>query len=258
MSLATATNESAASGKPQRQHLDFLDGLRGLAALYVVLGHLAFEEPLGLPTFVHRCLVILEQGHFAVDVFIVVSGFCLMLPVLQSQDNQLRGGIKGFFWRRSRRILPPYYAALIISLLVIGVFFRTVHSDDPRNFAAHAFTPGVLLSHLFLVHNLSQYWVAKIDSPMWSVATEWQIYVLFAFLLLPIWRRTGNIAVIGLAFSLGMLPHLLHPHGYNLDWAYPWFAGLFAFGMVGAVISSGKEKWAQVVKERMPWGLLSL
>src|SRR5436853_35532 len=57
-------------------------------------------------------------GHFGVVVFIVLSGFCLMLPVVRG-DGTLRGGIAAFFKRRTLRIVPPYYVAIGLSLLLI-------------------------------------------------------------------------------------------------------------------------------------------
>ena len=68
---------------------------------------------------------------------------------------------------------------------------------------------------------------------MWSVATEFQIYILFALLLLPAWRRFGSIGAVGLAWGLGVCPLIVSPH-WNLSWTFPWMVGVFAFGMAGA------------------------
>ena len=63
----------------------------------------------------------LLYGHLAVDVFIVLSGFCLMLPVARS-GGALADGARGFFVRRARRILPPYFAAFTISVALTAGF----------------------------------------------------------------------------------------------------------------------------------------
>ena len=73
-----------------QSHLDFLDGLRACAALYVVFHHAALNLPEGsiagpLNVALRKAL---GQGHYAVDVFIVLSGYCLMLPVLQLPPSQ--------------------------------------------------------------------------------------------------------------------------------------------------------------------------
>ena len=110
----------------QRAHLDHLDGVRGLAALFVVLHHAwlltADHFPIAAETGLLGLLTNwLLYGHLAVDVFIVLSGFCLILPVARS-GGALAGGAAGFYRRRARRILPPYFAALTISVALTAGF----------------------------------------------------------------------------------------------------------------------------------------
>lgn len=98
------------SSLPVRPHLSYLDGLRGLAAPYVILYHIFDSatqitgKPLS-PALFHF-FGWLYHGHLAVAVFIVLSGYCLMLPVAQSKDGRLRGEMREFVGRRAKRILP--------------------------------------------------------------------------------------------------------------------------------------------------------
>lgn len=243
--------------------LHYLDGLRGLAALYVVIFHVYLEANYRwLGVVLPRKIWIASQwmiyGHSAVVVFIVLSGYCLMLPVIRSTSRQLPGGLREFIVRRTRRILPPYYAAVFLSLLLIALTskWRQIVGASWSDMTP-AFTPGVLVSHLLLFHNLNQSWILKIDSPMWSVAMEWQIYFIFALLLLPIWKRWGIGAALVVAFIFGLAPHFLIPTKYNLDSTCPWYIGLFAFGMWGAVISFSKPGIHRRLHDRMPWGVFS-
>lgn len=72
-----------------RPHLTVLDGIRGVAALYVVLHH-AYYSVVGesggmtLPAATRWATVWLTPGHYAVVVFIVLSGYCLMLPLVRT------------------------------------------------------------------------------------------------------------------------------------------------------------------------------
>ena len=257
--LPTQTRaEAAPSEAPApRPRLDYLDGLRGLAALYVVFGHTYMRLPHpvgGVARGIDAALGVFQYGHYAVNIFIVLSGFCLMLPVAGSAEGTLGGGVGGFLRRRVRRILPPYYAALILSLLMLALDPRLTDVDGSG--VLPAFTPGVLLSHLFLVHNLSPAWELKIDTPMWSIATEWQIYFLFALLLMPVWRRFGMLGALGTAFVVGMAPHSLF-HRY-FDDAFPHYLGLFGLGMAGAEIGFSARPAASLLRRSVPWGLLSL
>src|SRR5882672_449165 len=93
-----------------RMHWTQVDGLRAAAALVVYVNH-AYAQcwnplrdvfPTGAMSAFSYSLI---AGHLSVTVFIVVSGFCLTLPVI-ANDGQLRGGALSFMKRRARRILP--------------------------------------------------------------------------------------------------------------------------------------------------------
>ena len=102
-------------------HLPHLDGLRAIAALYVVLHHamLQASHPTVHPhNWIEWAERLLTGGRLAVDLFIVLSGYSLMLTVIRN-NGVLSGGAVAFFKKRARRILPPYFACLAISLLLI-------------------------------------------------------------------------------------------------------------------------------------------
>jgi peptidoglycan/LPS O-acetylase OafA/YrhL len=228
-----------------RIRLEHLDGLRGIAALYVVLHHINiavrfFSSTVQLPHRLATVLAVFNTGQFGVDTFIVLSGYCLMLPVVRS-GGVLRGGFGHYIERRAKRILPPYYAALLI-FVVVGSFLSTPTA-----------TFGDIGTHLLLVHNWSERFVHGIDPPMWSVAMEWQIYFFFPLLLLPVWRRLGNVATLVVAFAIGLAPHYLLA-GF-LDWTCPWYIGLFA---LGASLGFSSDARLKVWNDRVPWDILML
>jgi peptidoglycan/LPS O-acetylase OafA/YrhL len=195
----------------------------------------------------------------SVVIFLVLSGYCLMLPVARSTDGRLAGGFGPYLMRRARRILPPYYVALALTLLLFALFPEMQRRTGAfTDISLPAFDPGAVLSHLLMAHNLSDGWIYKINSPMWSVATEWQIYLFFPLVLLPLWRRFGVWAAVAAAFALGLAPHFLLPPGRNGDWAFPWFLGVFALGMAAAVIGFSPEPRVARWRDRLPWGVLSL
>ena len=67
---------------------------------------------------------------------------------------------------------------------------------------------------------------------MWSIALECQIYVVFALLLIPVWKRFGPWAQLAVALVLGLAPHFVF-HG-RFDYTIWWLLGLFAMGVVAA------------------------
>jgi peptidoglycan/LPS O-acetylase OafA/YrhL len=222
--------------------LPFLDGLRGIAALYVALHHAALMiPPQGLSGSVVAVRFLLRHGHGAVAVFIVLSGYCLMLPAACDPSGRASIHVRAFLKRRARRIFPPYFGALILCWILIGSIPDLDHpSRSPWDRALPATGTGIVASHLLLVHNLSERWIVKIDPPMWSVATEWQIYLLFP-ILVGLWRRSGIVAAIAGAFAVGYgVAALANPlNNPALGELCPWFAGLFALGMAAALASHG-------------------
>ena len=218
-------------------HLAYLEGIRGWAAVFVALHHVwqfvvTRPDAHELPRW-FTLMTVFKFGGYAVPVFIVLSGYCLMLPGARSTNSELSGGVRQFAVRRARRILIPYYAALALSVLLVVVYPRmAVPTHTPWDTALPSLAVESVVSHLLLVHNWFPSLQWTIDPPMWSVATEWQIYFLFALLLLPLWRRFGTGVTLSVAFALGLLPLVL---GYRF--ASSWFLGLFACGMVAAAIN---------------------
>ncbi len=251
-----APADAAAIAAP-REHLLFLDGLRGLAALYVMLGHayhVYWSEVTRVQQANYGFFIVFGAAKQAVALFIVLSGFCLMMPVARSADDQLRGGAGRYLKRRAWRILPPYYAALALSLLMIAVFPALQRTDGVfLSLALPVWRTDVILSHLLMVYNLHSTWIFKINPPFWSVATEWQIYFLFPLLLLPVWRKLGALATVVVALVVGMVPHFaLGRTHWSISEAHPWFSGLFAMGMVAAAacFSSRRSPVLDLLKAR--------
>jgi peptidoglycan/LPS O-acetylase OafA/YrhL len=256
-------SKSTEQSTGKRLHLPYLDGLRGLASLYVVLVHV--EPSIGdqLPVSWSLFVRAMKYGAFSVISFIVLSGYVLMLPVARSENGQLSGSFINYIKRRSRRILPPYYMALFICLLLgIAVFFLEKLTGFQWNEQAGigSFSPRFslidVLSHLLLVHNLSPSTYITINPPMWTVATEWQIYFLFPLFLLPIWRRFGILSVVIIAFAIGITPiYLLNG---LFEQAGPWLLGVFCLGMAAADIGFSQQPKLVAMRNSLPWGWLAI
>ena len=256
-----ATSSPKPTSPVRRPRLEFLDGVRGLCALYVVFAHARLFTGYGVdaesysPAFAALGYAI-SFGNYAVTIFIVLSGFCLAIPVALSPARTLRGGFRNYMLRRARRILPPYYAALGLFLLLVTLLPVL---QTPQGTAWDSKIPvtwDALMAHLLLVHNLYPGWMFKLDGPMWSVATEWQIYFFFPLLLL-LWRRLNLAAAVGFALVLSLVPQLLLPSQLSFRWLHPWFFGVFALGMAGAVVVFSPAAFWQRMRERLPWRTLA-
>ncbi|MBB6051694.1 acyltransferase family protein [Armatimonas rosea] len=167
---------------PSRRHLPAVDALRGLACLWVVLHH-AFGDQPGVPTALAR---FCEIGWLGVSLFLVLSGFCLYYPLVQEREEQsVVVHLKQFFLRRARRILPPYYLSLAVAL-ALGLRFLHQQGRPVSELLGSWYD---LPLHLVLLHNLTRQTFASLSSVCWSLALEWQLYLIFPVLVALVARR---------------------------------------------------------------------
>lgn len=116
---------SSPTGTARRTaHEPALDGLRGVAALVVVIRH-AFNAQWVAPdlrlALAQSPLALLLNGQGAVQLFFVLSGFVLAGSLARSAE---RAPWPQFFVRRVFRIHPPYVAAVAIALAAVALFGR--------------------------------------------------------------------------------------------------------------------------------------
>jgi peptidoglycan/LPS O-acetylase OafA/YrhL len=222
-----------------------LDGLRGLAALYVVVHHVFVRAFPGYPVdrapfwagwFIY--------GRFAVEVFIVLSGFSLALS--PARHGWRPGGVGQFAQRRARRILPAYWAALAFSLAVAWLIVPQPGNGVPD--AKSVLVNGLLVQNIVGAHSPNE--------AFWSMAVEAQLYLLFPLLLLIV-RRRGAIVMVAATTLVVAAVGIVGPHVARLDTfviqSPPDLAALFAVGILTAGIvdaSRARRSW--------PWPWLAL
>lgn len=140
-----------------------IDGLRCLAIIAVMVHHMAGI----LSTYV-------DWGYFGVDLFFVISGFLITLILLKTKGS-FKAAYGKFLARRSLRIFPLYYFALLI-LVLIG-------------------HPLVLqeLGYLLTYTYNYRYPMISEASPVghfWSLGVEEQYYLFWPFIVLGFKKRT--------------------------------------------------------------------
>jgi peptidoglycan/LPS O-acetylase OafA/YrhL len=171
-----------------------LTGLRGIAAVYVLLFH---YFPLSVSSNVSNPLKrILDHGYLAVDLFFVLSGFVMALSYHRSfaagwsPSMYLR-----FLGRRIARIYPLYLGATIV-----GFFFVVL---GWIRYTQGAQLGWALFANLFMV----QAWgiVGSFDSPAWSISAEWAAYLAFPALLIPTMFRKPWVGWLSAIICTGIL-----------------------------------------------------
>jgi len=218
-----------------------LDGIRGLAALYVVLYHIFLRAWSGYPGANHAPLwaTWLSYGRGAVAMFIVLSGFSLGLGPARS-GWRLKS-IATYAHRRAWRILPPYWAALGFSLVMTWYVLAQPHLPVPNGKSVVVY--GLLVQDVFAVGSPNR--------AFWSIAIEAQLYVLLPLLLLLV-RRVSAPAMVGLVAAIVVTIGVLGPHVALMNTALvkftPDLAVLFSVGLLAAgIVTAGERTRSQ------PW-----
>jgi len=205
-----------------------------LCALFIVFHHWWWEFVYDLPLY-NQSGRFIQHGHVAVNVFIVISGFCLTIPV--AKYGVLKGEFAGFIKRRAWRILPPYYFAMLLSLVLIATCIGKhtgTHWDCSIPVTINAF-----IAHILLLQDLRSGWTYVINHAMWSISVEWRIYFLFP-LFVWIWRKNGILSSLFCAAILSLGYYLFlskFHHGFFNGYACPHYILLFMFGMIGSLIT---------------------
>lgn len=226
----------AARSQRISDRVGWVDGIRGAAAMFVVLHHTWLGVWPGFPRNAGPWWAgWMLYGQLAVAVFIVVSGFSLALAPLR-RGSTLSGGTGRFLRRRAWRILPPYWAALLFSTAIAA---SVVH--PPLQTAAKSF-----VVHALLLQDITGSWV--VNGTFWSIAIEWQIYFLFPLMLLLARRRgiaTAVACTVLLVFAAQALGHLGSPFT-KVHHLTPQLLALFALGVLA--VDLGRIKGAATLR----------
>src|SRR5436190_644690 len=163
----------ATGARPDRR-IPSLDGLRAVSIALVVLGHLCGTSGFVLPgSFAN----ILAPGELGVRVFFVISGFLITKLLLEEAKRTGRISLLRFYLRRTFRIFPPYYAFILVLIVLDAARWITLSSGD-------------------LVHTLT--YTANYHAGRswnvghaWSLSVEEQFYLLWPAALLVLGRWGG-------------------------------------------------------------------
>jgi peptidoglycan/LPS O-acetylase OafA/YrhL len=205
-----------------------LDGVRGLAILFVLLSHVQ-SLPFG-------------GGFIGVDLFFVLSGFLITTLLLEERRETGTVSLKAFYVRRALRLLPALVAMLAAMVVLVAVF------DAPGE-AANARTSAVMTllysSNWFMAYKAFPY---PGLFATWSLSVEEQFYLVWPLLLITLMKLKfpprGMVAVVaaGMLLSAGLRALLWKTTG---SFERVFFGsdthadGLLAGSLAGLLLSQG-------------------
>jgi len=189
---------------PKKNTIALLDGVRAFACLIVIWYHI-YQTPLALhiwdpQSFAHPLVnAFLYFGKYGVTLFFVLSGFLLFMPFAKALlFEHTWPSARHFYARRVFRVLPAYYLSLILIILLfqqqyllpqhwkeLGLFFTFFMDSSDATFK-------------------------QLNAPFWTLAVEWQYYMLLPVLVLGmrliVWRVKQQYRLLAtVACLLGLI-----------------------------------------------------
>ena len=192
-------------------YLEYLDGIRGGAALWVVVAHCMIWGGWYWSRF--------PSPKIAVDIFMVLSGYLMAHQMsvrhVTDKPSLARGDLWSFYSRRFFRIAPAYYASLLLAF-VLGSYFLNGYQvlrdsnpglwvnnpiADPHNIRYDLVN---FLAHVTFVFGVLPRFAFSTFLPDWSIGLEMQFYLVFPFLIYLI-RKHSYLAVVVVVFVASWL-----------------------------------------------------
>ena len=178
-------------GKERPRTIPGLTGLRGIAAVWVVLFHMAYGK---------SDIPIVRNGWLGVDVFFILSGFVLAYVYADKLKPTDFQGFLNFLRARVARIYPLHVFMLCfigLAVLALPGFASRYSLLDQR------FGFGAFIASLLLIQNWT-YWLPTCwNTPAWSLSAEWFAYITFPIMLSLTQRwRTTSVPLLLAAASL--------------------------------------------------------
>lgn len=218
----------------QKAQFHFVQALRGIAALWVVLFHIHESEYIeGLTAMLPKALtfILFEIGSSGVAIFFVLSGLVITHSVVVNPMNGR--DLLHFGLRRSVRLDPPYWAAIALALSVTGVMAR-VHGETtaPPSFA-------IVAAHMLYLQEVMQ--MPRINMVFWTLTYEFQFYIVLAighWLASRFIARGTSVAraqfIVGaplamLALLAALAPSGWAPQGLFVNLWHAFFLGVLAY-----------------------------
>ncbi|QIS23309.1 acyltransferase family protein [Nocardia terpenica] len=229
----TATVPVSAPARPRaaapRAFVQALEGMRGLAALGVVVTHVAFQTGATSVPVLGR---VWERFDMAVAVFFGLSGFLLWRPhAAAARTGRAAQSAGRYLLHRAARILPAYWAVVCAVLILLPS-------------AAQSAGRRVWVSNLALLQVFVPLTLTDGLTQMWSLSVEVAFYLVLPLLALALrgaaarWRAPAVLAlgVLSLAWNFLPVPTPAAIHADNwLPGYLPWFvAGMLLAELVEA------------------------
>ena len=217
-----------------------LESVRGMAAIVVVWTHAwSMSRDFAGRTYTQR---LPDGGIYAIFVFFALSGYLLFWPFAQAAwGNRRPVSIRNYAINRAWRVLPAYYVALVVIMML----------------QYHGGTVRLWVAFSTFTENFSSKTLGLVDTPMWSIATEMQFYILLPLIAWVIVRvsrgslRTGAIALAALALPTFLAREFIR-YGLPLDNKLQFLDNTLLETFCYFALGMGLAMWRLSMQQRRP------
>lgn len=212
--------------KKTLSYIPELDGIRALAAFLVILTHWP------------NVLLSLKFGWIGVNIFFVLSGFLITRILISEKGKSLTAYLKTFYYKRSLRIFPLYYAFILTGLIFFVCFsylFPSLLLAEDWKSGYHSITKDFwwYLTYAYNIKINLRYFFHWVDSSnhffghLWSLALEEQFYLIFPFVVYFASLKNLKRIVVALIIICPLLRLWAALYGHQLVRDSYWFGELF-------------------------------
>ena len=154
-----------------------IQALRAFAAMLVVIYHAG----------------ITSGGYIGVDIFYVISGYLITGLLLRELDKTGTLGLRAFYLRRVKRLLPTSFFVLFITAITAWYLYpSSMRADLGKDIAA----AGIYISNYLFAFWQMDYQNLSAIPPVvihyWSLAVEEQFYLFWPFIILALYKKGGR------------------------------------------------------------------
>ncbi|MFV0536652.1 MAG: acyltransferase family protein [Dysgonomonas sp.] len=223
----------------ETKKLEYIDSLRGIAILLVILVHVSFIEGINsaMPYFSDIILKFIGNGRLGVNLFFVVSAYTLMLSHQKRQYEEHPN--RNFFIRRFFRIAPMYYLAIMYFTFSSYLGFDLTNwGNVPKK---------ELFTNIFFINGFFPEYIHRYVPGGWSITVEFTFYAVFLFLFSKIknidtaFKFTLSTLLFSTVFYL-LLEETSADHNNFLGLNFITQLPVFSLGMLAFFIVSNNYK----------------
>lgn len=241
-------NPAKTVGKISSARFPSLDGWRAMSIILVLGSHCKVVA--GFPKSLDRVFYWLFDGDLGVRCFFVISGFLITYLLLQENNQNGSVSLRKFYIRRALRILPVYFAFLLVVFLL--QIFTPFHQPLI-----------VWIGNLTLTTDFLP--VTWTTGHLWSLAVEEQFYLLWPLLL--IWmglKRSGRAVfyILGMPLMVAPICRVINRLAYAdvlppvFHLFFPWSSFLnyfdsLAVGCITAILLARSEPQISTALNRL-------